>query len=97
MSDLGVDVSPRTVLSTGFGLVGLKIMSKTSSESCEVLETRELRDHELALVTGARCDVSLIKEAMADFKAGDFLGGLIALGNYNASCRASPAPHGAYD
>jgi hypothetical protein len=75
-----------------------KIMSKTSSESCEVLETRELRDHELALVTaGARCDASLKKEAMADFKAGDFVGGIIALANYYESCKAPPAPQGPYD
>jgi hypothetical protein len=75
-----------------------KIMSKTSSKSCEVLESGELRDHELALVTGAaRCDGSLLKEAMADFKAGNIFGGLEALGNFYASCKAPPTPRGPYE
>ena len=72
-------------------------MSKTSSESCEVLETRELRDHELALVTGARPDISLVKAAQDAFAAGDFLGGFVALANYKLSGRSSGAPLGPYD
>jgi hypothetical protein len=65
-----------------------KIMSKTSSESCEVLESHELRDHEVALVTGGvHCDASFLSEAKAAFAAGDFFGGLKALGEYRASCQ----------
>jgi hypothetical protein len=63
-----------------------KIMSKTSSESCEVLETRELRDHELASVTGGACDVGYLKDASAAFAKGDFWGGLVALSDFKASC-----------
>ena len=62
-------------------------MSKTSPKSCEVIETRELRDRELALVTGG-CDANLLNDAAYAFKHGDIFGGMQALAEYRHSCKA---------